>query len=221
MATGSGPGTPSWERYGIVANERHTAAFVVGLALGGLAGAGYVLFKTPRSGAAVRAGIAARIQGVVDTVKETAGVVGVETLRAGEQTVERLEATGAAVRDRLPGMSGVADLDPGTRGDAGASGSADTMEPAFRPDTPVGADEMSDAIAGEAGQASPPSPPGGPALDDIAVVPPDAGESLEAVAEANLTNLPGATLAESQIPDPDTDGVEPSRPPERAVNSSA
>lgn len=199
-----------------MANERHTAAFVVGLALGGLAGAGYMLFKTPRSGAAVRAGIAARIQGVVDTVKETAGTVGVETLRAGEQTVERLEATGAAVRDRLPGMSGVADLVPASRGDGGADGAADSMGPAVRPDTPVGADEMSDAIAGEAGQ---PGQPGGPEPVDIAVSPPVADESLEDVAEANLTNLPGATLAESQSPDPD-DG-EPSRPPERAVNSSA
>ncbi len=104
-----------------VAHERHTAALVVGLALGGLAGAGYVLFKTPRSGAEVRAGIKARIQGIADVVKETAGVVGVETRRAGEQTVERIEATGAAVRDRLPGAAGVADLVPGERGDAGSA----------------------------------------------------------------------------------------------------
>ena len=96
-----------------MAQERHTAAFVVGIALGGLAGAGYVLFKTPRSGADLRADIAARVQGIVDAVKETAGIVGVETRRAGEQTVERIEATGAAVRDRLPGAAGVADLVPG------------------------------------------------------------------------------------------------------------
>jgi gas vesicle protein len=199
-----------------VANERHTAAFVVGLALGGLAGAGYVLFKTPRSGAAVRAGFAARIQGVVGTVKETAGTVGVETLRAGEQTVGRLEATGAAVRDRLPGMSGVADLVPGNRGEGGSS--SDTTAPPLRPDMPVGADEMSDAIAGEAGQPSQPGRSSAPEAGGSAVAPQVADESLEAVAEANLTNLPSATLAESQSPDPD--GVEPAKPPERAVNSS-
>lgn len=215
--TGSGPGAPAWERYGIVANERHTAAFVVGLALGGLAGAGYVLFKTPRSGADVRAGIAARIQGLVGTVKETVEVVGVETLRAGEQTVERLEATGAAVRDRLPGISGVADLVPGNRGEAHARRSNDATTPPIRPDTPVGRDEMSDAIAGEAGQPSGPEPDD--VAVDIAVGPTGAAESLDAVAEANLTNLPGAPLAGHLAPD--ADGIEPSRPPERVVNSSA
>ena len=189
-----------------MASERHTAAFVIGLALGGLAGAGYVLFKTPRSGAAVRAGIAARIQGVVGTVKETAEVVGVETLRAGEQTVERLEATGAAVRDRLPGMAGVADLVPGNRGEPGGSGGA--TAPPIRPDTPVVTDELSDAIAGEAA--------------DRAVAPAVADESLEAVAEANLTNLPSETLAElAETQAAGRDGVEPARPPERAINSSA
>ncbi len=200
-----------------MANERHTAAFVVGLALGGLAGAGYMLFKTPRSGAEVRAGIAARIQGVIGAVKETAEVVGVETLRAGEQTVERLEATGAAVRDRLPGISGVADLVPGNRGESNASSPNDETAPQIRPDTPVGRDEMSDVIAGEAGQPSEPEP------DDIAaeapVVPPVVAESLEAVAEENLTHLPNAPLPEPDGPDPA--GVEPSRPPERAVNSGA
>jgi gas vesicle protein len=187
-----------------VANERHTAAFVVGLALGGLAGAGYVLFKTPRSGAAVRAGIAARIQGVVGTVKETAEVVGVETLRAGEQTVERLEATGAAVRDRLPGMAGVADLVPGNREPAVPGGAKAAV---IRPDTPAGADELSDAVAGAADR------------DDVAVAPPGTEESLEAVAEANLTTLPSATFAGSRAPE--ADGVEPSKPPERAIKSSA
>ena len=193
-----------------MANERHTAAFVVGLALGGLAGAGYVLLKTPRSGADVRAGIAARIQGVVGTVKETVGVVGVETLRAGEQTVERLEATGAAVRDRLPGMSGVADLVPGNRGESGGGGSSDAIAPQIRPDTAVGTDETTSAIAGEAGGPEPP---------EIADADPVVAESLEAVAEANLTNLPSAPLAESRPPDPG--GVDPSRPSERTVNSSA
>ncbi len=147
-----------------VAHERHTAALVVGLALGGLAGAGYVLWKTPRSGAEVRAGIKARIQGITDAVKETAGIVGVETRRAGEQTVERIEATGAAVRDRLPGASGVSDLVPGERGDpalarvpvdvpttgplpeTGVSGAIPDANGTVthRPDIPVGMSEVSE-----------------------------------------------------------------------------
>lgn len=123
------------ERYGIVAQERHTAAFVVGIALGGLVGAGYVLLKTPRSGADLRAGIAARVRGIVDTVKETAGVVGVETRRAGEQTVEKIEATGAAVRDKLPGASGVADLVPGRNRETESLAPTASAAPA-RPDAP-------------------------------------------------------------------------------------
>ena len=107
-----GRGTESWQTSGIPPPSSSVLRSAVSLARA------MCCSRLPRSGAAVRAGIAARIQGVVDTVKETAGVVGVETLRAGEQTVERLEATGAAVRDRLPGMAGVADLVPGNRGDA-------------------------------------------------------------------------------------------------------
>jgi hypothetical protein len=40
-----------------VPDDRHTAAFVVGAVLGGLAGAAMTLWKTPQSGAELRAGL--------------------------------------------------------------------------------------------------------------------------------------------------------------------
>ena len=48
-----------------MAEERHTTAFVVGFVLGGLAGAAVTLWKTPRSGAQLRALIAERAEGVL------------------------------------------------------------------------------------------------------------------------------------------------------------
>ncbi len=48
-----------------LAAERHTTAFVVGLVLGGLAGAAVTLWKTPRSGAQLRALVAERTEEVL------------------------------------------------------------------------------------------------------------------------------------------------------------
>jgi hypothetical protein len=48
-----------------LAAERHTTALVVGLVLGGLAGAAVTLWKTPRSGAQLRALVAERAEGVL------------------------------------------------------------------------------------------------------------------------------------------------------------
>jgi hypothetical protein len=48
-----------------LATERHTTAFVVGLVLGGLAGAAVTLWKTPRSGAQLRALVAERTEEVL------------------------------------------------------------------------------------------------------------------------------------------------------------
>lgn len=45
-----------------VADDRHTAAFVVGATLGGIAGAAITLWNAPRSGAATRALIAERAE---------------------------------------------------------------------------------------------------------------------------------------------------------------
>jgi hypothetical protein len=48
-----------------LAKERHTTALVVGLVLGGLAGAAVTLWKTPRSGAQLRALVAERTEEVL------------------------------------------------------------------------------------------------------------------------------------------------------------
>jgi hypothetical protein len=48
-----------------LAKERHTTAFVVGMVLGGLAGAAYVLWTAPRSGAQTRASIADKTEAVL------------------------------------------------------------------------------------------------------------------------------------------------------------
>jgi hypothetical protein len=48
-----------------LAAERHTTALVVGLVLGGLAGAAVTLWKTPRSGAQLRALVAERAEEVL------------------------------------------------------------------------------------------------------------------------------------------------------------
>jgi gas vesicle protein len=48
-----------------LAEERHTTAFVVGAVLGGLAGAGLVLWAAPRSGAETCALIAEKAEGVL------------------------------------------------------------------------------------------------------------------------------------------------------------
>ncbi len=48
-----------------LAAERHTTAFVVGLFLGGLAGAAVTLWKTPRSGAQLRALVAERAEDIL------------------------------------------------------------------------------------------------------------------------------------------------------------
>jgi hypothetical protein len=48
-----------------LAEQRHTTAFVVGLVLGGLAGAAVVFWKAPRSGAQTRALIAEKTEEVL------------------------------------------------------------------------------------------------------------------------------------------------------------
>lgn len=136
-----------------MANERHTAAFVVGMAVGGLIGAGYVLFKTPRSGREVRDQILGRIRGVVDTVAETAEVVGVETRRAGEQVAGRIESARDVVTDRLTGLPGIPghhDVPDAATPDAPLRAPAAAVPAA---DAPEAAAELGDLAAAEAAAA--------------------------------------------------------------------
>jgi hypothetical protein len=63
VAAGQSPVDGRGQEEADVAEERHTTAFVVGAILGGLAGAGATLWKTPRSGQGTRALIAERAEG--------------------------------------------------------------------------------------------------------------------------------------------------------------
>jgi hypothetical protein len=61
-----------------VAKERHTAAFVVGMMMGGAAGAAITLWKTPLSGAQVRARITERAASVKQQVIALGERLGIE-----------------------------------------------------------------------------------------------------------------------------------------------
>jgi hypothetical protein len=61
-----------------VAKERHTAAFVVGMMMGGAAGAAITLWKTPLSGAQIRARIAERAESVKQQVIALGERLGIE-----------------------------------------------------------------------------------------------------------------------------------------------
>jgi hypothetical protein len=61
-----------------VAKERHTAAFVVGMMIGGAAGAAVTFWKTPMSGAQVRARIAETAESVKQQVLAFGERLGIE-----------------------------------------------------------------------------------------------------------------------------------------------
>jgi hypothetical protein len=62
-----------------VAKQRHTGTFIFGALVGGLAAAGYTLWKTPQSGASLRAAIAERAEGLLDRVSSLGERIGIET----------------------------------------------------------------------------------------------------------------------------------------------
>jgi gas vesicle protein len=62
-----------------VAKQRHTGTFIFGAIVGGLTAAGYTLWKTPRSGASLRAMLAEQAEGMLDRVTSLGERIGVET----------------------------------------------------------------------------------------------------------------------------------------------
>jgi hypothetical protein len=64
---------------GNVAKQRHTGTFIFGALVGGLAAAGYTLWKTPQSGASLRAAIAEQAEGLLDRVTSLGERIGIET----------------------------------------------------------------------------------------------------------------------------------------------
>jgi hypothetical protein len=86
-----------------LAEERHTTAFVVGMVLGGLAGAAVALWTAPRSGAATRALVADKAEAVLFRL------TGMDKARSEAATPPSSEATahpgsdaGAADADTAP-----------------------------------------------------------------------------------------------------------------------
>ena len=51
-----------------MAKQQHTGTFIFGAIVGGLTAAGYTLWKTPRSGASLRAMLAEQAEGMLDRV---------------------------------------------------------------------------------------------------------------------------------------------------------
>jgi len=62
-----------------VAKQGHTGAFIFGALVGGLAAAGYTLWKTPQSGASLRAAVAERAEGLLDRISTVGERIGIET----------------------------------------------------------------------------------------------------------------------------------------------
>ncbi len=62
-----------------MAKQRHTGTFIFGALVGGLAAAGYTLWKTPQSGASLRAAIAEQAEGLLDRVSSLGERIGIET----------------------------------------------------------------------------------------------------------------------------------------------
>jgi hypothetical protein len=62
-----------------VAKKRHTGTFIFGAIVGGLAAAGYTLWKTPQSGASLRAALAEQAEGILDRITSLGERIGVET----------------------------------------------------------------------------------------------------------------------------------------------
>jgi gas vesicle protein len=62
-----------------VAKQQHTGTFIFGAIVGGLTAAGYTLWKTPRSGASLRAMLAEQAEGMLDRVTSLGERIGVET----------------------------------------------------------------------------------------------------------------------------------------------
>ena len=62
-----------------MAKKRHTGTFIFGALVGGLAAAGYTLWKTPQSGASLRAAIAEQAEGLLDRVSSLGERIGIET----------------------------------------------------------------------------------------------------------------------------------------------
>ncbi|MFL5761976.1 MAG: hypothetical protein ACJ789_19935 [Thermomicrobiales bacterium] len=62
-----------------MAKQRHTGTFIVGAIVGGLAAAGYTLWKTPKSGANLRAALAVQAEGLLDRVTALGERIGIET----------------------------------------------------------------------------------------------------------------------------------------------
>jgi gas vesicle protein len=61
-----------------VAKQRHTGTFIFGAIVGGLTAAGFTLWKTPRSGASLRAMLAEQAEGMLDRVTSLGERIGVE-----------------------------------------------------------------------------------------------------------------------------------------------
>ena len=120
-----------------VKNERHNAAFMVGLIAGGLAGAGYMLLRAPRSGRETRRQIAAALRQKVQAAQEAATTVTDEAQRATEQMAERLDgvrstvvAQGSGVKERIASVPSRLTLPlPGQHGAGTINGGEDATEP--------------------------------------------------------------------------------------------
>lgn len=62
-----------------MAKKRHTGTFISGAIVGGLAAAGYTLWKTPQSGASLRAALVEQAEGILDRITSLGERIGVET----------------------------------------------------------------------------------------------------------------------------------------------
>src|SRR4051794_33460336 len=61
-----------------VAKQRHTGTFIVGAIVGGLAAAGFTLWKTPTSGADLWAALAGRAEGLLAGVSARGKRIGID-----------------------------------------------------------------------------------------------------------------------------------------------
>src|SRR5262245_36514232 len=89
-----------------LAEERHTTAFVVGMVLGGLASAAFVLWKAPRSGAQTRALIADKTEAVLFRL------TGMDKARSGSVSPAAPPSSGVAPRPGNDVVAADADTTP-------------------------------------------------------------------------------------------------------------
>jgi gas vesicle protein len=97
-----------------VAKKQHTGTFIFGAIVGGLAAAGVTLWKTPRSGASLRAMLAEQAEAMLDRVTSLGERIGIETGPNHEYSPISPSASTSGMTDQVvttiePGEGPIAD----------------------------------------------------------------------------------------------------------------